>query len=99
MKLGAAGRRRAGASIYATAPHAARGARGHPGAPKRMPMLAFPPPSSEETVAAADGTKLHVERFVPAAGRARGLVVFTHGFSAHIGNFRHVGRAFADAGL
>jgi alpha-beta hydrolase superfamily lysophospholipase len=62
-------------------------------------MLAFPPPTSEETVAATDGTKLHVERFLPSAGPPRGVVVFTHGFSAHIGNFRHLGRALADAGL
>ena len=28
-----------------------------------------------------------------------GTLVFVHGFSAHIGNFRHLGRACADAGL
>jgi alpha-beta hydrolase superfamily lysophospholipase len=58
----------------------------------------MPPPTREETVVAKDGLALHVERFVPAAA-PRGVVVFVHGFSAHIGNFRHLGRAFADAGL
>jgi len=63
-----------------------------------MSMIAFPPPTAEETVPARDGTKLHVERFLPD-GPPRGVLVFTHGFSAHAGNFRHVGCAFADAGL
>lgn len=61
-------------------------------------MIIMPPPDSEETVVAADGTKLHLERFLPAGPR-RGVLVFVHGFSAHIGNFRHLGRASADAGL
>jgi acylglycerol lipase len=55
-------------------------------------------PTSEETVVTADGLRLHVERFVPAAAPA-GALVLVHGFSAHIGNYRHVGRACADAGL
>jgi alpha-beta hydrolase superfamily lysophospholipase len=63
-----------------------------------MSMIASPPPTAEETVPARDGTKLHVEHFLPA-GPPQGVLVFTHGFSAHIGNFRHVGGAFADAGL
>lgn len=45
-----------------------------------------------------DGVKLHVERF-DARGTPVGALVFVHGFSAHIGNFRHVGRAVADAGF
>jgi lysophospholipase len=67
-------------------------------------MLAMPSPDVEESVVAPDGVRLHVERFVPAAapgsgGTPVGMLVFVHGFSAHIGNFRHLGRACADAGL
>jgi alpha-beta hydrolase superfamily lysophospholipase len=58
----------------------------------------MPEPSREETVVTADGLTLHVERFLPATAPV-GALVFVHGFSAHIGNFRHVGRACADAGL
>src|SRR5664279_239072 len=61
-------------------------------------MITTPAPSAEETVVAADGLKLHVERFVPATPPT-GALVLVHGFSAHIGNYRHVGRACADAGL
>ena len=58
----------------------------------------MPTPSSEQSLTTPDGVKLHVEHFA-ARGRAVGTLVFVHGFSAHIGNFRHVGRAFGDAGL
>jgi alpha-beta hydrolase superfamily lysophospholipase len=61
-------------------------------------MIAMPAPSSEETIVAADGVKLHVEHFTPSLP-ATGVLVFVHGFSAHIGNFGHLGRACADAGL
>jgi alpha-beta hydrolase superfamily lysophospholipase len=61
-------------------------------------MNTMPDPTAEETTVAADGLRLHVERFVPATPPIGALVV-VHGFSAHIGNFRHVGQAFASAGL
>jgi alpha-beta hydrolase superfamily lysophospholipase len=61
-------------------------------------MIVMPPPDSEETIVAADGLKLHLERFLPA-GAPRAVLVFVHGFSAHGGNFRHLGRACADAGF
>jgi alpha-beta hydrolase superfamily lysophospholipase len=61
-------------------------------------MITMPAPSSEETVTTPDGVKLHVERFVPR-GVPVGTLVFVHGFSSHLGYFRHLGRAFADAGF
>jgi alpha-beta hydrolase superfamily lysophospholipase len=61
-------------------------------------MINLPVPDAEETAVTPDGLVLHVERFVPRTAPL-GLLVIVHGFSAHIGNFRHVGRACADAGL
>ena len=61
-------------------------------------MITMPAPSSEETVTTPDGVKLHVERFIPR-GVPVATLVFVHGFSTHIGTFRHLGRAFADAGF
>ncbi len=61
-------------------------------------MITMPAPSSEQSLTTPDGVKLHVEHFA-ARGRAVGTLVFVHGFSAHIGNFRHVGRALGDAGF
>ena len=61
-------------------------------------MITMPTPSSEQSLTTPDGVKLHVEHFA-ARGVAVGTLVFVHGFSAHIGNFRHVGRAFGDAGF
>ena len=61
-------------------------------------MITMPVPTAEETVVAADGIRLHVERFVPVTPPI-GAVVVVHGFSAHIGNYRHVGQACAHAGL
>jgi alpha-beta hydrolase superfamily lysophospholipase len=61
-------------------------------------MITMPTPSSEQSLTTPDGVKLHVEHFA-ARGRAVGTLVFVHGFSAHIGNFRHVGRALGDAGF
>src|SRR5882724_172442 len=61
-------------------------------------MITMPAPTAEETAVAADGLRLHVERFVPATPPLGALVV-VHGFSAHVGNFRHVGQACAQAGL
>jgi lysophospholipase len=55
-------------------------------------------PDAEETLTAADGLKLHVERF-SAAGPPRAAVVMAHGFSAHCGAFRHVADALARAGF
>jgi len=61
-------------------------------------MITMPAPSSEQSLTTPDGVKLHVEHFA-ARGQAVGTLVFVHGFSAHIGNFRHLGRAFGDAGF
>jgi acylglycerol lipase len=62
-----------------------------------MTMM-MPAPTSEETTVAADGTALHVERFMPG-GAPRAVVVIVHGFSAHCGNYRHVASDCAGAGL
>jgi alpha-beta hydrolase superfamily lysophospholipase len=59
-------------------------------------MISMPAPTAEETAVTADGLQLHVERFVPSTP-PKGAVVVVHGFSAHIGNYRHVGHAFARA--
>ena len=61
-------------------------------------MFTMPAPTAEETIVTADGLSLHVERFVPSAPPS-GALVMVHGFSAHIGNYRHVAKAAADAGL
>jgi alpha-beta hydrolase superfamily lysophospholipase len=61
-------------------------------------MITMPAPTSEERVATADGLSLHVEHFRPQ-GAPVGALVIVHGFSAHIGNYRHVAGACAQAGL
>jgi alpha-beta hydrolase superfamily lysophospholipase len=61
-------------------------------------MFIMPAPSAQETVVTADSVSLHVERFTPSTAPAAALV-FVHGFSAHIGNFRHLGHAAAQAGF
>jgi alpha-beta hydrolase superfamily lysophospholipase len=61
-------------------------------------MITMPAPSSEDTAVTPDSVTLHIERFVPG-GALSGSLVLVHGFSAHIGNFRHVGHAAAKAGF
>jgi alpha-beta hydrolase superfamily lysophospholipase len=67
-------------------------------------MITMPAPTTEETVVTADGLALHVEHFQPPRGTASqtpavGALVIVHGFSAHVGNYRHVAAACARAGL
>jgi lysophospholipase len=61
-------------------------------------MISMPAPSSEETVATSDGLALHVEQFLPVTAPT-GALVLVHGFSTHVGNYRHVAAACARAGL
>jgi alpha-beta hydrolase superfamily lysophospholipase len=61
-------------------------------------MFTMPAPTLEETAVTPDGVSLHIERFLPGAAPSASLV-FVHGFSTHIGNYRHLGRAAADIGL
>jgi len=57
-----------------------------------------PGPDAEEVITAADGLRLHTERFA-ARGAPRAAVVMVHGFSAHCGAFRHVARDLAAGGF
>ncbi|HET6146369.1 MAG TPA: alpha/beta hydrolase [Polyangia bacterium] len=61
-------------------------------------MITMPAPSSLERVATADGLWLHVEHFLPDTPPS-GTLVVVHGFSAHLGNYRHVASACARGGL
>jgi lysophospholipase len=58
-----------------------------------------PPPACdrEEELAVPGGT-LHLEHFL-APGQPAGLVVFVHGFDAHCGMYRELGRSLADGGF
>jgi alpha-beta hydrolase superfamily lysophospholipase len=51
-----------------------------------------------ETTLERDGLHLHVEHY-RANGEARLAVIFMHGFSAHCGLYRHIGRALAERGI
>jgi lysophospholipase len=54
-------------------------------------------PDVETSLRRADGT-IHVEHY-RARGDARQAVVMVHGYSSHCGLYRHVGAAFASAGI
>jgi lysophospholipase len=54
-------------------------------------------PDREEDLAVPGGA-LHVERFLPR-GPCGGVIVFVHGFDAHIGPYRPLGRALAESGF
>lgn len=58
----------------------------------------MPTPIEEHPLTTADGIRLHVERHRPE-GPVRGVLIFLHGFSTHIGPYRHVAGAFATAGM
>jgi alpha-beta hydrolase superfamily lysophospholipase len=55
-------------------------------------------PTKEIPILTNDGLTLHGEWWQPD-GKARGVVVLIHGFSAHCANFRHVAQALADASV
>jgi alpha-beta hydrolase superfamily lysophospholipase len=55
-------------------------------------------PTAEETLGTASGMALHCELFA-TVGAPRGAAVIVHGFSAHCGNYRHVAKALAEAGI
>jgi alpha-beta hydrolase superfamily lysophospholipase len=52
---------------------------------------------SEQTVAAADGTPLHVERWAPT-GEVRFVVVLVHGGAEHVGRYDRLARMFGAQG-
>lgn len=53
----------------------------------------------EQTLIAADGTRLWLERIPARGGRPLGILVLLHGFSIHSGFFRDAAFAFAERGL
>jgi alpha-beta hydrolase superfamily lysophospholipase len=63
------------------------------------PRLCSNPPVShhEQTIEAADGTKLHVERWEPE-GAVRFVVVLVHGGAEHVGRYDRLARMFGAHG-
>jgi lysophospholipase len=60
-------------------------------------MLSGPKPDLETTLRRS-GLDFHVEHY-RAKGEIRRSLIMVHGFSAHCGLYRHVGAAFASAGI
>ena len=57
-------------------------------------------PGQESKLTTRDGLSLHVEAWgPPAGGKLVAAAVMVHGFSAHLGNYRHVARRLAGTGI